>query len=131
MRPLPTRVHGILDYIVGGLLIAAPWLLGFAYGGPETWVPVILGISMIAYSLLTHYEDGVVGWIPMPIHLWLDGIGGLLLALSPWIFGFADLIWWPHVFVGIAEISVALLTQTRPRFVRTTTPAHPGRPRPV
>jgi hypothetical protein len=131
MRPLTTRVHGILDYIVGGVLIAAPWLFGFAYGGAETWVPVLLGIAVIGYSLMTDYEDAIVGWIPMPIHLWLDGIGGIFLALSPWIFGFADIIWWPHVLVGIAAIGLALLTQSRPRFARTAGSAHPGRPRPV
>jgi len=35
MRFIPTKVHGILDYVVGVALIAAPWLFGFAnVGGP-------------------------------------------------------------------------------------------------
>ncbi len=38
MRSIPTRVHGVLDYLVGLLLIGAPWLLGFERGGAETWV---------------------------------------------------------------------------------------------
>ena len=30
---LSTRAHGYLDYSLSALLIAAPWLLGFARGG--------------------------------------------------------------------------------------------------
>ena len=43
MRFVPTRIHGIVDWLLGALLIALPWLLGFAGGGPETYVPVALG----------------------------------------------------------------------------------------
>ena len=30
MRFIPTRAHGVLDYIVGLLLIASPWIFNFA-----------------------------------------------------------------------------------------------------
>ena len=36
MRVLPTRIHGIVDWLLGALLIALPWLLGSPRGGPET-----------------------------------------------------------------------------------------------
>lgn len=36
MRFIPTRTHGLLDYVVGLLLIAAPWVFNFAQGGAET-----------------------------------------------------------------------------------------------
>ncbi len=93
MRFISTRVHGMADYVLGAVLIVAPWVLGFAEGGPETWVPVLLGVGVIAYSMMTAYEAGVVPMISMPAHLGLDAAGGLLLAVSPWIFQFADLIW--------------------------------------
>ena len=38
MRFISTRVHGILDYLMGPLLIASPWLFDFDNGGAETWV---------------------------------------------------------------------------------------------
>ena len=114
MRVIPTRLHGMLDYGMGLLLIIAPWLLGFADGGPEQWVPVILGAGVILYSLLTDYELGVARIIPMPVHLGLDVAGGVVLAASPWIFGFADEIWWPHVVLGVLEIGAGLMTRTTP-----------------
>lgn len=79
----------------------------------------ILGAALIVYSLLTDYELGVVKVIPMPVHLALDGISGLFLAASPWLFGFADEswnVWVPHLVVGIVEILAALTTQTRPTY---------------
>lgn len=104
---------------MGVLLIVAPWLLGFADGGPEQWVPVILGAGAILYSLLTRYELGVARIIPMPVHLLLDVASGVVLAASPWIFGFADEIWWPHVLFGVIEIGAGLMTRTTPEFDST------------
>ncbi len=116
MRVIPTRVHGMVDYIVGALLIVAPWLFGFADGGAEQWVPIILGAGVILYSLMTDYELGVMKAIPMSMHLMLDIGGGIFLAVSPWLFGFADEIWWPHVIVGLGEILAGLMTKTRPEY---------------
>ena len=118
MRVLSTRAHGMVDYPVGALLVASPWLLGFARGGAETWVPVALGIALLAYSALTDYELGLVKRIQMPIHLWLDALGGLLLAVSPWLFAFDEHVWLPHLLIGIAEVGVAFLTDTIPGYER-------------
>lgn len=114
MRVIPTRTHGMLDYGMGALLMVAPWLLGFADSGPEMWVPILLGAGVIVYSLLTDYELGVARAIPMPTHLALDAAGGVLLAASPWLFGFADEVWLPHLVLGLLEIGASLMTRTRP-----------------
>ena len=114
MQVIPTRVHGMMDYMIGALLIAAPWLFGFDRGGAETWVPVALGASVILYSLMTDYELGAVRRLPMPTHLALDMGGGALLAVSPWLFGFADVVWTPHLLVGLIEIGTAMMTQRVP-----------------
>jgi len=118
MRFIPTRIHGMLDYAVGALLIVAPWLLGFAAGGAETWVPVILGVGAIGYSLFTDYELGLVRRIPMRTHLGLDAGSGVFLAASPWLFGFADLVYLPHLILGLVEIAAALTTRTTPDLLR-------------
>lgn len=112
---IPTKVHGIIDYAVGLLLVAAPYLFGFADGSAAQWVPMVLGAGTIVYSLLTDYELAFVRLIPMPVHLGLDIASGGLLAISPWLFGFADLIWWPHVLVGVMEIVIPLMTARHPR----------------
>lgn len=117
-RIISTRAHGVLDYLIGALLIAAPWLLGFAHHrGAATWLPVVLGAGAMIYSLFTNYEFGLVRVLPMKLHLGLDFCSGLLLAASPWLFGFADSVWLPHVAFGIFEIGAALLTQKVPNIL--------------
>ncbi len=82
MRFIETKTHGYVDYLMGIVLIAAPWILGFNRGGAETWDPVILGAGMIVYSLLTDYELGASRTLSMRTHLSLDLMGGVLLAAS-------------------------------------------------
>jgi hypothetical protein len=116
MRFISTRYHGMMDYLAGIALIAAPFLFGFADGGAAMWVPIMIGVGMLGVSLFTDYELGIIRRIPMPVHLGTDALVGALLAASPWLFQFADQVWVPHVVLGIAEIMAAVTTETRPRL---------------
>jgi SPW repeat len=114
MRFIPTKFHAPLDYIVGVALIAAPWIFQFSEHTAATVVPVVLGIGLIAYSLLTDYELGVWKVAPMAVHNLIDVVAGALLAASPWLFGFADEtanVWVPQVVVGLAAIFLGLTTK--------------------
>jgi hypothetical protein len=120
MRFIPTKAHGVLDYLMGVLLIASPWLFNFARNGAETWVPVILGAGAIVYSLLTDYELGISRTLPMRTHLMLDLISGVLLASSPWLFGFSEYVYLPHLILGILEIGASVMTETAPSSANAT-----------
>jgi uncharacterized membrane protein HdeD (DUF308 family) len=113
MRFIPTKLHAPLDYIVGAALIAAPWIFQFSEHKAATVVPIVLGIGLIAYSLFTNYELGVWKLAPMAVHNLIDVAAGAFLALSPWLFGFADEsanVWAPHLVVGLAAIFLGLTT---------------------
>ena len=114
MRFIPTRVHGVLDYVVGLLLIASPWIFNFDRGGAETWIPVILGASALIYSFFTDYELGVIKRLTVSMHLRLDAMSGVLLAVSPWLFGFSDFVYLPHLVLGVFEILASLTTKRAP-----------------
>src|SRR4028118_1764701 len=89
LRVIPTRVHGVLDYLTGSALLAAPGLLGIKDDPRAALTLRLAGAGATAYSLLTDYELGLVRSIPMPAHLALDAMSGALLASSPWLLGFA------------------------------------------
>lgn len=114
MKFISTSIHGILDYGLALLLIATPWLFGFVDIGthPESVIPIVLGVAVAAYSIFTDYEWGAVRGLSMTAHLWIDALGGLFLALSPWLFGFASEVYLPHVILGVIEIGSALFTKT-------------------
>lgn len=120
MRFISTKTHGYLDYMMAVLLIASPWLFGFYRGGWESWLPIILGIGTIIYSLLTDYELAATRKISMKTHLTLDFMAGALLAVSPWLFGFSDHVYLPHLILGIAEIGASVMTKTTPATDQAT-----------
>jgi len=114
MRFIPTKLHAPLDYIVGVVLIAAPWIFQFSDVTAATVISIVLGAGLIAYSLLTNYELGVWKVAPMAVHNLIDIVAGALLAASPWLFGFADEsanVWLPFVVVGLAAIFLGLTTK--------------------
>ena len=111
---IPTRIHGVLDYLTGLALIAIPLL--FNWPQPEAMIFMVLGAAALVYSLITRYELGVFKLLPMPAHLVLDLLSGLALVGAPFL-GFVDdnLRPWFWAF-GLFEIVVALITSTRPHF---------------
>jgi len=114
MRFIPTKFHAPLDYIVGVALIAAPWIFQFSSHTTPTVISIVLGIGLIAYSLFTNYELGVWKVAPMAVHNLIDIAAGIVLATSPWVFGFADEsanVWVPFVVVGVAAIFLGLTTK--------------------
>jgi hypothetical protein len=127
MRFVPTKLHAPLDYIVGAVLIAGPWLFQYSDDTAATTVSIVLGAGLIAYSLLTNYELGVWKVAPMAVHNLIDIVAGALLLASPWLFGFADdgaNFWLPFVVIGAAAIVLGLTTKQQGGYgYRTTRPA--------
>lgn len=121
IRFVPTRVHGVFDYIGGIGLILAPFVFGFfSVGGIAVILPMVLGVGLLVYSLLTRYELGIpaVKFIPMPYHLIFDFVAAALLAASPFLFGFyhnTPNVWLPHLISGLVVIVLVLVSQTQPR----------------
>jgi hypothetical protein len=119
LRFVPTGIHAYFDYIGGIGLLAAPFVFGFFhFGGPAVIIPMVLGIGLILYSLLTNYELGIPGlkFIPMSLHLAFDLVASAFLAVSPFLFGFTNLTpnaWLPHIIAGVTVILLVLVSQTR------------------
>ena len=113
MRFLSSKVHTIIGLLVGMILLFAPQLFGFSDNQVATMVPIYVGIFIILSELVTTSVISPIKWVPMRIHLVIDYITGAFLALSPWLFGFADEpanVWVPHLIVGILVIGYALVT---------------------
>ena len=124
MRLIPTKLHAGMDYAVGLLLIVAPWLFGFAdESTAATAISILAGLAMIGMSVLTDYEGGVLARvIPMRTHLLSDAVLGAFLAVSPWLFGFADEgtnAWLPFLVIGLGELGSAAMTDPEPEAGRT------------
>jgi SPW repeat len=118
-KVIPTRVHAVLDYAVGILLIAAPWIFQFAdESSAAKWISIIVGILVLLQSSITNYEGGFLGHaISMKMHLATDALVGIFLVVSPWLFGFADEganAWLPFVLIGLFDLGATALTNPNP-----------------
>lgn len=112
MKFIDTKTHGFLDYIVGLFLIAAPWVFNLDPSAPEGMIFIIMGAAVIVYSIITNYELGLIKALSIKTHLTLDVLSGIVLAVSPWLFGFADRVYLPHLILGILEIGAGMMTKT-------------------
>src|SRR3954453_22222291 len=143
-RPITSRMHGMLDYPAGILLIAAPWIFGFSDIHAARNVAIIIGAIVIVQSLMTDYEFSVADVLPLSAHLMMDVLAGIVLAAavlphsphlmvevpagivlapSPWILGFADegtAAWLPHLVFGLGLIAAGLMTQRERETARTS-----------
>jgi SPW repeat-containing protein len=55
----PMAVHNLIDIVAGVLLVASPWVFGFADEGANVWVPhVAVGLAAIFLGLTTKQQGG-------------------------------------------------------------------------
>jgi hypothetical protein len=123
MKIIPKFYHGVLDYMSGLLVLAAPNLLGFAeLGGATAWVPRIVGLMILGQALMTDYELGLMKVIPITVHLMADYVVGAFLLLAPFVFGISGRsVRATVLLVVMALLAFGAAAMTEPR----------GRPREV
>ena len=85
---IPRPLHAVLDYLWGIAFYLAPKTLGYEGDTAARAFSEARGNTMIATSLLTRFELGLIRIIPFNVHLLLDLLGALLGLASPWLFGF-------------------------------------------
>jgi hypothetical protein len=81
-------LHAVLDYLWGIAHYMAPEMMDFADDEAASAYAKFRGGSMIATSLMTRYELGIIRIIPFNMHLAFDLIGALFGLASPWVLGF-------------------------------------------
>jgi hypothetical protein len=87
--PIPAFVHGLIEYIAGALLVAAPFLLSFK-ADAATAASIVAGVLVLVIAATTALSTGLVKSVPVPAHVVLDYILAGLLIASPFIFGFTS-----------------------------------------
>jgi hypothetical protein len=54
-RTIPVTIHAVLDFVLAGFLIAAPFLFGFQDEGAPTAFCIILGLAHLLLTIATRY----------------------------------------------------------------------------
>jgi hypothetical protein len=112
-KPIPTKVHGVLDYMTAAFLHTLPRVMGWSDN--VTRVLDVAGAGATGYSLMTDYELGLVRALPMKAHLTLDALsGGALIAAALVMVDEDDEVRATLAGIGAWEIAASLLTRTGP-----------------
>ncbi len=112
--PIPLLVHGLIEYVAGGLLIAAPFVLGYESGAAEA-LSIVIGVTVIAIAASTDGPTSLVNQLPRPAHVALDYVLAVVLIALPFLAGFSDETA-PTVFfivLGVAHMLVTIGTRFR------------------
>lgn len=129
MNIISTKAHAILDYALVLLLFLSPRLfklMDYSDTNPAVWiVPSSIAVLIASSAVMTDYEGGLFRWLPMQFHLYADLALGFILAISPWLFGFADFAFFPHLIIGVVIIITSMLTKKRTVYSVAREPREP------
>lgn len=110
-KPIPTMVHGMLDYLTAGTLLLLPRLLGWS--AAATTLLTVMAVATVLYSLVTRYELSIAKLLPMSGHLALDALSGLGLIAAAFLLpsaGNGQFI--GLIALGLFELGASMLTET-------------------
>ena len=124
-KPIPARVHGVLDYAVAAVFLNAPMVLGFQHTRASTIAYWLTGIHLLL-TACTDFPLGPFKWIPFKIHGAIELVAGLFVLVAPWIFGFRDQGVPRNFFVAMGVLILVVTALTDYASRETLPPRQPG-----
>lgn len=112
---MPLVAHGLLEYGLGLLSIAAPFIFSFNDDSVPTALSIALGTAILVFGVVTVAPTGLVRSLPLDSHIVIDYVLALVLLASPFIFGFTDVgeAFAYFLVAGIAYLLLTVMTRFR------------------
>ena len=87
--PISRFLHGAIEYVVGVLLIAAPFLFGFESDAAVA-LSIVAGVVVIGVAASTEGAGSLIDSIPISIHVLIDFALAAVLIAAPFLFAFSS-----------------------------------------
>ena len=115
--PLPLRMHAMVEPVAGVVLIAAPWIFGFADVSSSKTLSIVAGIVVLLSGMTTRWRWSLAKLIPLRMHFMTDVLLGIVLIAGPFILGDGDNGAATRflVIAGVLELLTAVSTNWDPR----------------
>lgn len=113
--PISRFLHGAIEYVVGVLLIAAPFLLSFEANAAVA-MSIVAGVLVVVIAASTEGPTSLIDSLPVAVHLLLDFVLAGVLIAAPFLFGFSDESA-PTAFflvLGVLHLLVTIGTRFKP-----------------
>jgi hypothetical protein len=110
--PFSARLHGLAEYLLGGFLIASPFIFGFDADAAVA-IAVVGGVVLILMAATASTGPSLGGGVPVGLHLLFDVVLAGFLIAAPFIFGFSDEAPPTGLFIGVGVVHVLSTIGTR------------------
>jgi hypothetical protein len=110
--PISLRTHALLDAVLLGFILVAPWLLGYTqHAGATQWSVALFFIGM-GLNVVTDYPLGLLRKLPMKFHRMVEMTSPGIFIAIPWLF-FRDAgaMPWAATAVGVGVLVNTLFTR--------------------
>jgi hypothetical protein len=112
---ISTSFFGYFSYLLAIVMISSPWLFGFvSIGGASLFIPLMFGWFQLIMCIFSNTKGGMVGVFPVQMHTTLDTLTGFVILVSPFLYGFYDLVCLPHVIFGAILLILGIYTKNSP-----------------
>ena len=110
--PIPRFAHGAIEYAMGVLHIAAPFLLHFTADAAVA-VSIVVGVIVLAVAASSDGPTSLVNSVPVSAHLLFDVVLAAVLIASPFLFTFNSESAPTAFFIvlGVAQLLVTIGTR--------------------
>jgi len=115
MKPfISTSFFGFINYLIAITLMASPWLFGFDRGA-AFFLPLVFGWLQLIMAIFSKNKYGFMNVFPVPMHCFLDVVGGFILMTSPFIYGYyATTVFAPQLLLGALIVFLGIFTKRSP-----------------
>lgn len=128
--PIPAIAHGVVEYVVGVLLIVAPLLVDFDSRAAVA-LSLAYGMAVLVLTAVSQLPSGLIPQVPVSAHMVLDFVLAGLLIASPFVFGFSDGAAPTALFIVLGIAHLLITIGTRFEDASAETPSTPGPARPA
>lgn len=116
MKPfVSTSTYGLFNWVIAITLIASPWIFGYSgVRGAAVFLPVIFGWLQLIMAIFSKHKFGFMNVFPVPMHCFIDVVGGSFLMASPWVYAYSQFVFWPQLLIGGLVFFLGVFTRTSP-----------------
>jgi len=110
--PVPRVVFGLLQYVLGAVLVAAPFLLSFD-SDAATAAAIVAGLVTLMLAATTEGPTSLTNTIPLPAGVVLDVVLAVLFVAAPFLFTFSGESSPTALFIVLGILLLLLTIGTR------------------
>lgn len=124
--PIPRALYGLLQYVLGAFLIAAPFLLSYDSSGAKA-TSIVAGIVVLTLAATSEGPTGLSKVVPLAAGLVLAFALAAVLIAAPFLFGFSGEGTPTAVFIVLGVLQLLLTIATRFKPSKDAAPARRSR----